>query len=213
MFRSLFVLGAACAVIIATGAAGSTATIEDSWSTITVPSPPPLKPVTVDPATTALLVLDFVKPICTNPHCLADLPAVARTLQAARASHTMVVYSLGGGATAADILPQVAPLGGEPTVTSGPDKFIGTELQQILASKGIKTVIVTGMAAEGAAMYTASHAAFLGLKVIVAIDATPSNFPYAEQYVVWHLVNALAARPSGDADDDGSNYLLACDAH
>ena len=39
-------------------------------------------------------------------------------------------------------------------------------------------------------MYTASHAALIGLKVIVAIDAIPSNIPYAEQYVVWHLVNA-----------------------
>ena len=95
-----------------------------------------LKPVTVDPATTALLVLDFVEPICTNPHCLADLPAVARTLQAARASHTMVVYSLGGGATAADILPSVAPLGGEPTVVSGPDKFIGTNCSRTSRARG-----------------------------------------------------------------------------
>jgi nicotinamidase-related amidase len=190
MIRSLFALGALCAVLAVTGTAVTSATIEDSWSSVTVPSPPPLKPVTVDPATTALLVLDFVKQICNNPHCVSYVPNVAKTLQAARASHTLVVYSLGANATTADILSPVAQLGGEPTVSAGPDKFIGTDLQQILASKGIKTVIVTGMAAEGAAMYTASHAALLGMKVIVAIDGTPSNFPYAEQYVVWNLANA-----------------------
>ena len=196
IIRSLFVLGALCAAVFLTAGAGTTATIVDDWSTVTAPSPPPLQNVTVDPSTTALLVLDWVKPICTSPRCQATLPTVAKTLQAARASKTMVVYSLGGGAARTDILQPVAPIGDEPTVSSGPDKYIGTDLEQILKAKGIKTVIVTGFAAEGAALYTASHSAFIGLKVIVPLDAIGSNSPYAMQFVTWNLVNAPRLAPN-----------------
>jgi len=196
MIRSLTALGALCAAVVLTSVAGDSATIIDSWSAVQVPTPPPLKAVTVDPSTTALLVLDFVKPICTSPSCLSAMQSAAKTLKAARDSHTMVVYSLGGGATAADILPPVAPLGSEPVVSSGPDKFIGTDLQQILTSKGIKTIVVTGFAAEGAAMYTASHAAFSGMKVVIALDAIGSNNPYASQYVAWNMVNAPRLGPN-----------------
>jgi nicotinamidase-related amidase len=71
-----------------------------------------------------------------------------------------------------------------------PDKFLGTELENILKSTGIKTVVVTGMAAEGAVMYTASHAAFIGLKVVVPVDTAPSNTDFAQLYVAWNLANA-----------------------
>lgn len=190
MIRSLLGFAAfSIAVALATVSGGS-ATIIDDWSTVQTPTPPPLKAVTVDPATTALLVLDWIKPFCTAPQCLATVPNVAKALQGARNSHTMVVYSLGGNATRADILPSVAPVGDEPIVTAGPDKFLGTNLEQILTSKGIKTVIVTGFAAEGAAMYTASHAALIGMKVIVPVDGMASNSPYAMQYVAWNLSNA-----------------------
>ena len=36
-------------------------TIVDEWATVQAPKPPELKPVTVDPKVTALLVLDIVK--------------------------------------------------------------------------------------------------------------------------------------------------------
>ncbi|MBI3122150.1 MAG: isochorismatase family protein [candidate division NC10 bacterium] len=67
-----------------------------------------------------------------------------------------VIYSLVPGGSAADILMEVAPQGGEPMVTSGPDKFLGTDLEMILKEKGIQTVVVVGTAAHGAVIYTAS---------------------------------------------------------
>jgi nicotinamidase-related amidase len=90
----------------------------------------------------------------------------------------------------ADTLPPVAPLGGEPVVQGGPDKFLGSDLQQILSQKGIKTVIVTGTAAQGAVLYTASHAAMAGMKVVVPVDTMPAEILYGEQFVVWNLANA-----------------------
>ena len=190
MIRSLLASAALCAALaLSTGSAGA-ASIVDEWSTVKAPTPPPLQAVHVDSATTALLMLDFVKQICNGPRCLAAVPKVANLLKAARAGHMTVVYSYVFGATLADTLPAVAPVTGEASVQSGPDKFIGTDLEKMLAQKGIKTVVVVGTAAHGAVMYTASHAALLGLDVVVPVDGMASEVPYAEQYVVWNFANA-----------------------
>jgi nicotinamidase-related amidase len=81
-------------------------------------------------------------------------------------------------------------MAGEPFVTSGPDKFLGTDLEKILKDKKIETVIVTGTAAHGAVLNTASQAVFRGLTVIVPVDGLSAESLYPEQYVVWHLANA-----------------------
>ncbi len=73
---------------------------------------------------------------------------------------------------------------------SGPDKFLGTDLEKILKERGIRTVITAGSASHGAVLYTASGAALRGLKVVVPVDGTAADNTYAEQYTAWHLVNA-----------------------
>jgi nicotinamidase-related amidase len=184
------VLTAGLCALLAVAPLGARASIIDTWSTVAVPPAPVLTPVTVDPATTALLVLDFVGRTCGGPVCKAALPGVTTLLQAARTNHVPVVYSYIFGATMADTVPAVAPLGGEPSVQAGPDKFLGTDLQQILAAKGIKTVIVTGVSAQGAVLYTASHAALAGFKVVVPIDLAPSEQIFGELVTAWQLTNA-----------------------
>jgi len=168
-------------------------TIVDEWASVTVPPPPKLEPVTIDPKTTALLMLDFVKQTCNEqrrPRCVASMPDVAKLLKGARASGTFVAYSYVIGGSAADILPEVARTEKEPTVFAGPDKFLNTDLDKILKEHGIKTVIVVGTAAHGAVLYTASEAALRGYKVIVPVDGSTAESTYAEQYVAWDLVNA-----------------------
>jgi nicotinamidase-related amidase len=166
------------------------ATIIDDWASVKAPPPPAVQSVTVDPATTALLLLDFVKQTCSGLRCAAAVPGVTAMLQAARAHHVLVVYSVTLASTVADILPPLAPLSGDPSVQGTPDKFLNTDLQQILTQHGIKTVIVAGMAANGAVLYTASHAAQAGFDVVVPIDGAPAQTAYAEQFVVWNLANA-----------------------
>jgi hypothetical protein len=39
-----------------------------------------------------------------------------------------VIYSIIANSTMADVMPDVAPLGDEPSVLSGPDKFLNTDL-------------------------------------------------------------------------------------
>lgn len=182
---------AAAGLIVAGSARAQT--IIDQWSSIVAPPPPAVKPVTVDRATTALLMLDFNHQTCNEqrrPRCVASIPKVKQLLAAARAAKVPVVYSLGGGGKPADLPAELAPTPDEPIVTSGVDKFAKTDLGKILEDKGVKTVIVVGAAAHGAVLYTASDAAMRGLKVIVPVDGMSADNAYAEQYTAWHLANA-----------------------
>jgi nicotinamidase-related amidase len=166
-------------------------TIIEDWSNVKAPSPPELKPVTLDPKTTALLLLDFGKQNCgARPRCVATLPQVEKLAAAARAKNALVVHSLFGQATAADLFKEVAPQGDEQLVKSGANKFLRTDLEKILKDKGITTVIVTGTAAHGAVLNTAAAAALMGLKVILPVDGVSAENTYAEQYTAWHLANA-----------------------
>ena len=128
------------------------------WGSVKGPVAPALKPVTVDPKTTALLLLDFVPhdPYCGpgKPRCGATLPAMKQLLAKARANGATVVYSVAGKYEAADIAKDVAPAANDPTVKSKSDKFLNTDLEKILKEKGVQTVIVTGNSANGAVLYT-----------------------------------------------------------
>ena len=128
---------------LAAGGPACAQTIIDDWAAVRVPAPPELKPVTVDPRTTALLVLDFnghedaASGPCnaaTRPRCLASIPKVRRLLDAARSAGALVVFSTSASGTPADIRPGVAPAAGEPVVKSGPDKFVGTDLGDLLGA-------------------------------------------------------------------------------
>ena len=70
------------------------------------------------------------------------------------------------------------------------NKFIRTDLDKILKERGIKTVIVVGTAAQGAVLFTAAEAAFLGYKVVVPVEGSTSELLYGEQSVAWLLANA-----------------------
>jgi nicotinamidase-related amidase len=169
------------------------ANVIDDWAKIEVPPPPELKSVTVDQQTTALLVLDFVHQICNEqnkPRCVASLPVVKNLLARARENHLLVVYSTAGNTTSKDIWAEVAPMPGEPVVNSRANKFQNTDLEKILKDKDIKTVIVTGVNANGAVLYTASQSAFLGFKVIDPIDGSSAENEYIEQYVVYNFAHA-----------------------
>jgi nicotinamidase-related amidase len=177
--------------ILAHGAGAQT--IIDEWADVKPPPAPALKPVMIDRKTTALLMLDFNQQTCNaqrRPRCIASIPKVKPMLAAARAAGLPVIFSLGGGGKPPDIAADVAPTAEEPVVSSGVDKFAGTDMEKILKAKGVTTVIVVGAAAHGAVLYTASAAAMRGMKVIVPVDGVSADTPYAEQYTAWHLVNA-----------------------
>ncbi|MGH7000251.1 MAG: cysteine hydrolase family protein [Stellaceae bacterium] len=125
-----------------------------------------------------------------RPRCVATLPATKKFLAEARAHHLLVVYSYIFGGALTDTLPAVAPKAGEPSVQSGDDKFLGTDLAQILKDHGIKTVIVTGTAAHGAVLHTGDEAALRGFNVVVPVDGISAETPFAELYVAYNFLNA-----------------------
>ena len=168
------------------------ADVVSDWSTAVAPPPPELKEVTVDPSTTALLLLDIMKGNCgARPRCVAAVSNIKRLHDQARAHNMVVWYSLGGSegkATPEDIMdPTIKPRPGEWYRQSGPDKFLGSTLQPTLRQAGIKTVIVCGNSFQGATVGTASGAAQRGYNVIVPVDCSAGENVYNEQYATYHL--------------------------
>jgi nicotinamidase-related amidase len=191
-FRQLS-LFAACILVLVSPAGSSAQTIIDEWSSVKAPPAPELKGVTIDPKTTALLMLDFVKQNCSEkvrPRCPATLPAAKQLLASARANSTLVVYGIVAGSVIGDTLGDVAPNGTEPVVQSGPDKFLNTDLEKMLKDRGIRTVIVAGTAANGAVLHTASEAVLRGFKAVVPVDTMSADNAYIEQYVTYHFISA-----------------------
>jgi nicotinamidase-related amidase len=183
-------LAAAGALIIAFAASFAATDIVEDWDTVKPPPKPEVKAVTLEPSTTALLILDMSKDgACkTRPRCMATIPNVKRLHDAAQAAGVMLWYSIGAKSEPSDMIgPGFAPRDGEWAHQGGPDKFLGSNLEEKLKGRGIKTVVVCGTSFQGVGVGTGSEAAQRGYKVIVPIDCLSSEDPYMEQYSAWHF--------------------------
>ena len=179
----------AAAILAVLELPANSANIVDEWASVKPPAAPALKPVTVDPKTTALLMLDFMNQNCgQRPRCLDTIPAMKKLLAEARANKVPVIYSIIANSTPADVIKDVAPQADEPHVLSGPDKFRNTDLEKILKDKGVTTVIAVGTSSNGAVLYTGSGAAFRGMNVIIPVDGISAVDPYAS--AVFTFMNA-----------------------
>jgi nicotinamidase-related amidase len=190
------------ALMIAFAASSSAADILDDWAAVKPPARPEVKPVTLEGSTTALLILDMMKANCgARPRCVATIPNVKRLHDAARTAGAMVWYSLVGSnnmATPADMVdPGFVPREGEWARQGGPDKFLGSNLEEKLKARGIKTVIVCGTSFQGVGIGTGSGSAQRGYKVIVPLDCLSSEDTYMEQYAAWHLFKGGPAVVTG----------------
>jgi nicotinamidase-related amidase len=187
MKRTLIAAGA----ILGFGVSVACANVIGNWSSIKSPPPPELKPVKVDPKTTALLMLDFMNRNCgKRPSCVATVPGAKKLLDAARAAKATVIYSFIANTGPNDVIKDVAPQQDELHVTAGPDKFFRTDLEKILKDKGIKTVITIGTASHGAVLYTASGAALRGIDAVVPVDGMSSDSDFTDMATVWTLADA-----------------------
>ena len=183
-----------CVALIAAAALAGPARAGDiiaDWDSVKLPPKPELKAVTVDPKTTALLVLDLMKNNCgARPRCVPIVPTVKKLIDTARAHNMMIVYNLTGASKPEDMAdPSVMPKPGDFMIKNGRggDKFIDSNLDAGLKEKGIKTVIVTGTSAQGAVATTSNGATGRGYKVVVPVDGTASEDPFREAYAIYHL--------------------------
>jgi nicotinamidase-related amidase len=162
--------------------------VVSEWATIQMPPPPTLKPVTVDPKSTALFMLDFMHENCgQRPRCVAAIPAVKALHDRARAAGLYFAYSMPGNGKIID--EGIAPRDGEVVEQKqgGPDKFLGNDLDERLKTRGIKTVIVCGTSAQGVGLGTGTAAAQRGYYVIYPVDCVRSESAFREAYAAWHM--------------------------
>jgi nicotinamidase-related amidase len=132
--------------------------------------------------------------ICNNHRCIASISKINNLLTKSREIGMLVVYSLTLTGNRSDIAWQLAPALDDPIVKSNVDKFYKTNLEKILIENNIKTVLITGYAANGAVLHTATSAAFRGYDVIIPVDGMSAGKPYAEQYTAWHMLNSPGTR-------------------
>jgi nicotinamidase-related amidase len=184
-------LASALALVVLSALPAQAGNIVEEWASVKVPAAPELKPVTVDPKTTALLMLDFMNQNCAQrPRCVASFPAMKKLLEAARAAKATVVYSIIANSKPSDVIKDVAPLADEPHVLGGPDKFLNTDLDKLLKAKGITTVIAVGTASNGAVLFTGAGAAFRGMNVVIPVDGMSAADPLAEFTTTIDFMNA-----------------------
>jgi len=186
--RRVVVLAAAVMVLAAPPTWANDITQE--WTSVKPPPVPQLKPATIEPKTTALLVLDFMKGNCgKRPRCAATIPVANKLIAAARAHDMLVFYTVVGADPKPDgmVVGIARPREGEWVVRGGADKFIGSDLEQRLKTHGIKTVLVIGTSAQGAVVGTSNGATQRGYKAVVPVDGMSAEDAYNEQYAAWHL--------------------------
>jgi nicotinamidase-related amidase len=171
--------------------------VVERWHDVEAPPPPSIHTVTIDPATTALLVMDFSRDVCTpqtRPRAAAALPKLHAFLQKARARRMLVVHTTTRNGTAADLADAVKPIDGEPVYSAKFDKFLGNDLEALLRRHGVDTVIATGTSANGCLLFTVSGAVLRDFRVVVPIDGMPAATAYQEQFVAWEIANAPVIR-------------------
>ena len=189
-FSTLHAAALFAAAIAAMPAVAHDITVE--WASVQMPPAPQLKAVTVDPKTTALLLLDFMKGNCgQRPRCRDSIPAVKKLLEAARANNMAVAFNLTGQVPKIEDMvdPGLAPRAGEHLIKDGrgANKFYNSSLEAFLKEKGIKTVIVTGTSAQGAVSGTSQGATERGYKAIVPVDGMSSEDAFREAYAAFNL--------------------------
>jgi len=159
--------------------------------TLQMPALPDPVRVTLNPATTALLVLDYVEPICNSqPKCKDGmLSAVTPFIARARKAGVIVGYGT-REQNMSKWLPQVAPTPDDiKVVSTAQDRFYNTDLDKELKAKGIATIILVGWKVSGSVTYTSVGATVRGYTVVVPVDTTAAATDYEQVVGFYQILN------------------------
>jgi nicotinamidase-related amidase len=215
-FRYLTLFAVFVAAIFTYVAPARAETIIDEWSSVKAPPAPTLKSVTLDPKTTALLMIDIINQTCNmkmRPRCVAMVPKVEKLLAEARAKGVYVIYTLFPSPAPdkfpnpkiSDFVPELAAKGNEPVVTAFVDKFeLGgkdTGLEKLLKDKGIKTLVPVGVASHNGLLFTSVMAALRGFNVVVPVDGMAGNNAYEDQATDYILTSSIVYKVTLTSSD------------
>ena len=159
--------------------------------TLQMPALPDPVRVTLNPATTALLVLDYVEPICNSqPKCKGQmLPAMTPFMARARKAGVVVAYGT-RDQNMSKWLPEVAPAPGDiKIVNTAQDRFYNTDLDKALKAKGITTIIMVGWKVSGSVAYTSVGATVRNYTVVIPVDTTTATTDYETDIGFYQILN------------------------
>jgi nicotinamidase-related amidase len=159
--------------------------------TLQMPALPDPVRVVLAPATTGLLVLDFVDPICkSQPKCMGEmLPALTSLMGRARKAGVVVAYGT-RDRSMSNWLPEIAPAPGDIKIANTEqDRFYDTDLDKALKAKGITTLIMAGWKVSGSMAYTSVGATVRGYTVVVPMDATAAATDYETTIGFYQILN------------------------
>ena len=159
--------------------------------TLQMPALPDPVRVTIDPKTTALLMLDYVDPICSSqPKCTGQmLPSVIPFMERARKAGLVVAYGT-RQENMSKWLAQVAPQPGDiKIVNTAQDRFYNTDLDKALKAKGIKTIIMAGWKVSGSMTYTSVGASLRDYTILVPMDTTAAGTDYETVIGFYQILN------------------------
>jgi nicotinamidase-related amidase len=163
-------------------------------------------PLSLDPKTSALLVMDFqtavVEMIATEKDAL--LSRTAKLVETARHAGMRVIYVVVGfragypevsprnqsfgpiresgrfahGSGGTEVHPTVAPEPGEVVITKHRvSAFAGTDIDMILRANGIETLVLAGIATSGVVLSTVRHGADADYQIVVVEDCCADRDP------------------------------------
>jgi nicotinamidase-related amidase len=180
------------AIVLAACGVAAHAQGSKPMQTLQMPSMPEPARVTLDPKTTALMVLDFVEDICAvQPKCKSQmLPAMIPFLEKVRKAGLVVAYGT-RAQNMAHWLKEVAPAEGDLKIVSvAQDRFYNTDLDKLLKAKGITTIVMAGWKISGSVTYTSVGAMIRDYTVVVPVDTTAAPTDYETAIGFYNVLNS-----------------------
>ena len=188
----VFINGLAVALSCGAGQAQAADGAVPKMMTLQMPATPEPARVTIDPKTSALVVLDYVEDIC-NPQTNCKnkmLPAMTPFMERVRKAGLAVAFGT-RAQNQTKWLKEVAPAPGDIRITNtAQDRFYNTELDKELKAKGIKTLIMVGWKVSGSVTYTSVGAMAHDYTVVVPVDTTAAATDYETTIGFYNVLNS-----------------------
>jgi nicotinamidase-related amidase len=160
--------------------------------TLQMPAIPDPAHVALDPKTTALMVLDYVEPICNAQSSCKDkmLPAMTPFMERVRKAGLTVAYGT-REQNMSKWLTDVAPGPGDiKVINTAQDRFYNTDLDKALKAKGITTLIMVGWKISGSVTYTSVGAMVHDYTVVIPVDTTSAASDYETTIGFYNVLNS-----------------------
>src|ERR1700730_13691184 len=196
LFRTVLVSsGLVFAFFGGTAEAQQNARAAGKMVTLQMPAIPDPARVTLDPKTTALMVLDYVEPICNaQPSCKDKmLPAMTPFMERVRKAGLTVAYGT-RDQNMSKWLKEVAPTPSDiKIINTAQDRFYNTDLDKALKAKGIATIIMVGWKVSGSVTYTSVGAMVRDYTVVIPMDTTAAATDYETTIGFYQILNGANA--------------------